>query len=82
MIIDCHDDALREDLPWMVKIKKHLSEKNLDNLPPNQRKIPFICKKIFEALSKKFQINALSAINNPEHKLRTYAIIKTIIGII
>ena len=35
---------------------------------------------MFETLTKKFQINALSTINNPKHKLRTYALFKTKIG--
>ena len=69
-----------EYLPWVVKIKEHLSDNNLDNLPPNQKGIPFIYKKMYEILIKKFQINALSSINNPKHKLRTYALFKTVIG--
>ena len=32
-------------------------------------------------MSKKFQVDALSMINNPEHKLRTYALMKTEIGL-
>ena len=80
LIIDCLDDALKEDLPWVVKIKEYLSDNNLDNLPANQKGTPFIYKKMYETLSKKFDINAILTINNPKSKLRTYALFKTNIG--
>ena len=78
LIIDSYN-ALREELPWVVKVKEYLATNDLDNLPPNANGKPFIYKKLFDILSEKFQVDALSCINNPEHKLRTYALIKTVI---
>ena len=63
-----------------MKIKEHLANKGLDNLPPNSNGKPFIYKKLYESLINKFQLDALSAIGNPGHKLRTYALLKNEIG--
>ena len=62
-------------------MEEHLAANDLDNLPPNANGKPFIYKKLFDILSEKFQVDALSSINNPEHKLRTYALMKTEIGL-
>ena len=62
-------------------MKEYLATNDLDNLPPNANGKPFIYKKLFDILSEKFQVDTLSSINNPEHKLRTYALMKTEIGL-
>ena len=64
LIIDCHNVALKEDLPWLVKIKEHLSEKKNGY------------KKMYETLTKKFQRNALSTINNPKQQFENLCIIQ------
>ena len=81
LIINSYNNALKEELPWVVKINEHLVTNDLGNLPPNANGKPFIYKKLYDTLSKKFQVDALSSINSPRHKLRTYALMKTEIGL-
>ena len=81
LLVDSYTNALREELPWVVNIKEHLTTNGLDNLPPKPNGKPFIYKNLQDILSRKFQADALSTINNPEHKLRTYSLIKTKVGL-
>ena len=81
LLVDSYTNALKEELPWVVHIKEHLATNGLDNLPPKPDGKPFIYKNLCDMLSMQFQADSLSTINNPEHKLRTYALMKTEVGL-
>ena len=81
LLIDSYNDALREDLPWVVGVGGHLLNSGLDNVPPSADGKPFIYKKIHEALRGQFRLDSLSAIKKPDQKLRTYALLKTGVGL-
>ena len=65
----------------MVGVGEHLAAGGLDNLLPKPNGKPFIYKKLHDILSRKFRADALSTISGPEHKLRTYALVKTEAGL-
>ena len=81
LLLDSYNDALREGLPWVEGVGGHLLNNGLDNVPPSANGKPFIYKKIYEALGRKFHLDSLSAIKKPDQKLRTYALLKTGVGL-
>ena len=50
-------------------------------MPPSADGEPFIYKKIHGALIGQFRLGSLSAIGGPDQKLRTYALLKTGVGL-
>ena len=75
-------DAMAEDLPWIQGIKGHLQRNGLLSLFLNEYpdEPNFIHKKLFGTMVDQFHQNAFATIRKPESKLRTYALIKTGIG--
>ena len=82
ILLDSYSDASKEGLPWLIGVKEHIEINNLGylfaNVYPNRH--PFIYKKVYDVIVTKFHQDALSTISNPEHKLRTYALFKVVIG--
>ena len=75
--------AITEELPWISRVKLHLEENGLLSLFVNQypaNKPQFIGKKLFQTLVDQFHQTAFETINKASSKLRTYALLKTRIG--
>ena len=81
LIVDSYGDALEEGLPWVVGAEGHLVASGLDGLLPEVDGKPYIFRKIYDVLTGKFWVDALSAIGGPGHKLRTYALFKKEVGL-
>ena len=75
-----HASAKTDKLPWITHIKSILQTNNLENIHANQskrRKHPFIHKLLHKKQCEAYHQNAFQTINDPEGKLRTYALFKT-----
>ncbi len=78
-----HANAIIDNLPWISHIKSILQSHNMDNLHINhtrRNKHPFIHNLVHKNQCEMFYQNAIQTINNPENKLRTYALFKKEIG--
>jgi len=82
ILVASHKDAMEENLPWIQGIKGHLQRNGLLSLFLNEYpEAPnFIHKKLYGTMTDQFHQNAFTTIRNPEGKLRTYALVKTGIG--
>ena len=77
-----YQDAVKENLPWIQGIKGHIQRNGLLSLFINEYPDApdFIHKKLYQIMVDQFNQNAISSIQNSESKLRTYALIKSEIG--
>ena len=82
MVMSSYIDAMGEQLPWILGIRKSLETNGLLSLFTNQYpdKPPFIAKKLQTALVDQFHQDAFASIKNENSKLRTYALFKSQIG--
>ena len=82
MVMSSYIDAMGEQLPWILGIRKSLEINGLLSLFTNEYpgKPPFIAKKLQAALVDQFHQNAIASIKNENSKLRTYALFKSEIG--
>ena len=78
-----YNDSIELNLPWIQGIKGHLKRNGLLSLFLNEYPDAgnFIHKKLFGVMMDQFHQSAFSSIGNSRSKLRTYALIKTEIGI-
>ena len=81
LIIDSYRSALGEDLPWLVGVEGHMVAGGLGGMPPRPDGKPFIYKKLYDVMYKKFGVDALATIKDSGHKLRTYSMMKTGVGL-
>ena len=75
-----HARAKIDKLPWITQIKSILKTNDLENIHTEQskrRKHPFIHKLLHTKQCEAYHQNAFNTINDPEGKLRTYALFKT-----
>ena len=77
-----YKDSVKENLPWIQGIKGHIQRNGLLSLFINEYPDApdFIHKKLYQIMVDQFNQNAISSIRNSESKLRTYALIKSEIG--
>ena len=78
-----HATAELDNLPWTTHIKTIIQSHNLEEVHASQshsKKHPFIHNLTHKKQCEKFHENALQIINNPDNKLRTYALFKKEIG--
>ena len=78
-----HANAMLDELPWISNIKAILQSHNMENFytsPTQNNKHPFIHNLLHKKQCENFHSNAFQNINNPENKLRTYALFKTQAG--
>ena len=82
ILVASYKDAMDENLSWIQGVKGYLQRNGLLTLFLNEYpEAPyFIHKKVYGIMVDQFHQNAFSTIRNPESKLRTYALIKTGIG--
>ena len=83
LLKNSHNSARVDGLPWITNIKSILQSHNMENYYTNRthkNKHPFIHKLLHKKQCEKFHQNAFQTINNPEKKLRTYALFKTQLG--
>ena len=80
LIIDSYKSALGEGLPWLVGVEGHLVAGGLGGMPPGPDGKPFIYTKLYDVMTRKFGVDALAAIKDSGHKLRTYSMMKTGVG--
>ena len=82
LLIASHTDAMKEQLPWISGIRGILEKNGLLSLFLNEyhEKPDFINKKLHQTLVDGFHQNALESIRQNDSKLRTYALLKTEIG--
>ena len=83
LLLSSYNDANKENLPWLSGIKTMLETKGMLNLYINSygNKPAFINKKIFQTLTDEFHQHAFANIRREQSKLRTYAVLKTEIGL-
>ena len=83
ILIASYKDAVQENLPWIQQIQDHLEKNGLLSLFINEYpEAPyFICKKLYKNLVDQFFQNSFADIRLGDGKLRTYALIKTQIGL-
>ena len=84
LLLASYRDAITEELPWISRVKLHLEENGLLSLFVNQypaNKPQFIGKKLYQTLVDQFHQTAFETINKASSKLRTYALLKTRIGL-
>ena len=79
LLIASYQNALRENLPWIDRIKTTLAENDLlclylDDDDPT--KPPFIYQKLKEKLADKFHRDSFENIRSNDSKLRTYSLFK------
>ena len=82
LLIASYNDSKIEQLPWILGVKGILEKNGLLSLFINEYSHGpvFIYKKLFKTLVDQFHQNALASIGSEGSKLRTYALIKTNIG--
>ena len=83
LLLASYKDAVIEELPWISRVKLNLEENGLLSLFVNQypaNKPQFIGKKLYQSLVDQFHQNAFETINKASSKLRTFALLKTRIG--
>lgn len=83
LLLASYKDAITEELPWISRVKLNLEENGLLSLFVNQypvSKPQFIGKKLYQTLVDQFHQTAFETINKASSKLRTYALLKTRIG--
>ena len=82
LLMDSYRDAENERLPWFLRIKELLEENGMFSfiINPNTGTQPFINKKLFQRLSDTFHQQSFEDIRRESSKLRTYALLKTVIG--
>ena len=76
-----YTEALKEKLPWIINIKTTLEKNGMLNFFIKQHKTIFVNKNIFQTLSDNFHQDAFRTINDGGSKLRTYALLKSDIGV-
>ena len=83
LLLASYKDAVIGELPWISRVKLNLEENGLLSLFVNQyptTKPQFIGKKLHQTLIDQFHQIAFETINKADSKLRTYALLKTRIG--
>ena len=83
ILLKSHNEAIQNKLPWITNITSILHSYDLEALHRNEsprRKYPFIHKVLHEKQCDKYHNDAFQAIQDPDNKLRTYALFKTEIG--
>ena len=83
LLLASYNDAILENLLWVSNIKDLLESKGMLNLfiSNYETKPPFIYKKLFQTLSDEFHQNSFENISREDSKLRSYARVKTEIGV-
>ena len=83
LLLASYNDAILENLLWVSNIKDLLESKGMLNLfiSNYETKPPFIYKKLFQTLSDEFHQNSFENIRREDSKLRSYARVKTEIGV-
>ena len=82
ILVASYRDAVARKLPWIQGIEGYLQRNGLLSLFLNEYpEVPnFIHKKLYGIMVDQFHQNAFATIRTPQSKLRTYALIKTEIG--
>ena len=83
LLVASYKDAISEELPWISRVKLILERNGLLSLFVNQypvTKPQFIGKKLHQTLIDQFHQSAFETIKKADSKLRTYALLKTRIG--
>ena len=82
-LLSSYKDAIKENLSWISGIKGHLEQNGMLNFFVNDYMSSpnFIHKKLYQTLFDQFHQNAFAAIRDENSKLRTYALVKTEIGL-
>ena len=82
LLSSSYNDAMKENLVWILSIKEYMECNGMLNLylSDYKNKPPFINKKIFRTLADEFHQEAFESIHRENSKLRTYARYKTEIG--
>ena len=83
VLLSSYNDAMKENLAWVNGLKNHLEKNGMLSLFINcyANKPDFIHKKLLQTLSDEFHQEAFASIKEERSKLRTYALIKTDIGL-
>ena len=83
VLLSSYNDAMKENLAWVNGLKTHLEKNGMLSLFINcyANKPDFIHKKLLQTLSDEFHQEAFASIKEERSKLRTYALIKTDIGL-
>ena len=79
LLKNSHSNAELDNLPWSTHVRSIIQSHNLEDLHTRQshiKKHPFIHKLVHEKQIEIFHENSFQIINNPDSKLRTYALFK------
>ena len=83
ILLKSHNESIQNKLPWITSITSILHSYDLEALHINEsprRKYPFIHKVLHQKQCDKYHNDAFQAIQDPDNKLRTYALFKIEIG--